>query len=179
MKALDECFLMVLFVLLLKRVHFLVNETQRCDHSNESSRWVLSHGTVCFITEESSFSCEWNPKVWPLKWKLSMSTFSWYCLFYYWREFIFLWMKPKGVTTQMKALDEYFLMVLFVLLLKRVHFLVNETQRCDHSNESSRWVLSHGGAFMLLLKKLFTITWAMKVMRSQLKIIFESVKEQF
>ena len=32
-------------------------------------------------------------------------------------------MKPKGVTTQMKALDEYILMVLFVLLLKRVHFL--------------------------------------------------------
>ena len=28
----------------------------------------------------------------------------------------------------MKALDEYFLMVLFVLLLKRVQFLVNETQ---------------------------------------------------
>ena len=35
--------------------------------------------------------------------------------------------KPKGVTTQMKALDECILMVLFVLLLKRVHFLVNET----------------------------------------------------
>ena len=31
------------------------------------------------------------------------------------------------MTTQMKALDEYFLMVLFVLLLKRDHFLVNET----------------------------------------------------
>ena len=27
----------------------------------------------------------------------------------------------------MKALDEYILMVVFVLLLKRVHFLVNET----------------------------------------------------
>ena len=31
--------------------------------------------------------------------------------------------KPKGVTTQTKALDEYILMVLFVLLLTRVHFL--------------------------------------------------------
>ena len=32
------------------------------------------------------------------------------------------------MTTQMEALDEYILMVLvlFVLLLKRVHFLVNE-----------------------------------------------------
>ena len=30
-------------------------------------------------------------------------------------------MKPKGVTTQMKALDEYFLVVVFKLLLNRVH----------------------------------------------------------
>ena len=30
-------------------------------------------------------------------------------------------MKPKGVTTQMKALDEYFLMVVFTLLLNTVH----------------------------------------------------------
>ena len=30
-------------------------------------------------------------------------------------------MKPKGVTTQMKVLDEYILMVLFVLPM-RVHF---------------------------------------------------------
>ena len=30
-------------------------------------------------------------------------------------------MKPKGVTTQMKALDEYILVVLFALLLNTVH----------------------------------------------------------
>ena len=37
-------------------------------------------------------------------------------------------MKPKGVTTQMKALDEHILMVLSaVLLLKRVDFIVKET----------------------------------------------------
>ena len=52
--------------------------------------------------------------------------------------------KAKGVTTHMKAL-KYFLMVLFVLLLKRVHFLAKETWRCDHSNGSSRLVLSNGG----------------------------------
>ena len=34
-------------------------------------------------------------------------------------------MKPKGVTTQMKALDEHFLMVVFMLLLNRVHILAN------------------------------------------------------
>ena len=33
----------------------------------------------------------------------------------------------KGVTTQMKALDEFILMVLFVLLLKIVHFITNDT----------------------------------------------------
>ena len=36
-------------------------------------------------------------------------------------------MKPKGVTIQMKALDEFILMVLFVLVLKVVHDLTNET----------------------------------------------------
>ena len=32
-------------------------------------------------------------------------------------------MKPKGVTTQMKGLEEHILMVLFVILLKRGHYL--------------------------------------------------------
>ena len=31
--------------------------------------------------------------------------------------------KPKGVSTQMKALDEHFLMVVFTLLLNTVHVL--------------------------------------------------------
>ena len=34
-------------------------------------------------------------------------------------------MKSKGVTTQMKALDEYFLMVVLMLLLNRVHVFAN------------------------------------------------------
>ena len=33
--------------------------------------------------------------------------------------------KPESVTTQMKALDGYNQMVLFVLILKRIHFLSN------------------------------------------------------
>ena len=32
-------------------------------------------------------------------------------------------MKPKGVTTQMKGLDEYFVMVVFTLLLNKLMFL--------------------------------------------------------
>ena len=34
-------------------------------------------------------------------------------------------MKPKGVTTQMKAVSECFLMVVFTLLLDRVHVSAN------------------------------------------------------
>ena len=34
-------------------------------------------------------------------------------------------MKPKGVTTQRKSLDEYFLMVVFTLLLNRIYVFVN------------------------------------------------------
>ena len=32
-------------------------------------------------------------------------------------------MKPKGVTTQMKALDEYFLMVVFMLFMLLLQIL--------------------------------------------------------
>ena len=39
-----------------------------------------------------------------------------------------LQMKPKGVTTQIKALDKYILMVLFLILLKIFHALTNETK---------------------------------------------------
>ena len=34
-------------------------------------------------------------------------------------------MKPKGVTIQMKTLDEYFLVVVFMLLLNRVNVFAN------------------------------------------------------
>ena len=37
-------------------------------------------------------------------------------------------MKSKGVTTQMKALNEHFLMVVFTLLLNRVHVFANFIQ---------------------------------------------------
>ena len=43
-------------------------------------------------------------------------------------------MKPKGVTTQMKALDEYFLMVVFTLLLNRVHVFANFMFNFDQRN---------------------------------------------
>ena len=69
-KSLDEYILVLLFMLLLKRVHFLANKTWRCDHSNESPWSAHSSVAVYVITKESSFSCKQNLKVWPFKWKL-------------------------------------------------------------------------------------------------------------
>ena len=44
-------------------------------------------------------------------------------------------MKSKGVTTQMKALDEYFLMVVFTLLLKRLRVFAECFWSEKHGNE--------------------------------------------
>ena len=42
--------------------------------------------------------------------------------------------KPKGVTTQMKALDEYFLMAVFALLLDSVHVSANFVSFAEQTN---------------------------------------------
>ena len=48
-----------------------------------------------------------------------------------------LWMKPKCVTIQMKAIEQYFHAVLFIMLNKVVLTFksVDETLMCDHSIE--------------------------------------------
>ena len=51
--------------------------------------------------------------------------------------------KSKYGTTQMKALGEYILMVLFVLLLKRVYFIVYH-----HASESFQWEHCYGFIFL-------------------------------
>ena len=49
-----------------------------------------------------------------------------------------LWMKSYGLTIQMKATEQYFSVVLFIMLYKVVLTFesVNEILKCDHSNES-------------------------------------------
>ena len=49
-----------------------------------------------------------------------------------------LWMKSYGVTIQMKATEQFFPVVLFILLYKVVLTFasVDEILWCDHSNES-------------------------------------------
>ena len=47
-------------------------------------------------------------------------------------------MKSNSVTIQMKATEQYFPVVLFIMLYKMAlaFDFVNEIQKCDHSNES-------------------------------------------
>ena len=49
-----------------------------------------------------------------------------------------LWMKSYGVTIQMKATEQYFPVVLFIILYKVVltFEFVDEILKCNHSNES-------------------------------------------
>ena len=59
-----------------------VDEILWCYHSNETSSAVLSDGTIGFECSSNSWVCGWNPIVWPFKWNLFSSTFTWYYLLY-------------------------------------------------------------------------------------------------
>ena len=55
-----------------------------------------------------------------------------------------LWKKSCDVTIQMKATEQYFPVVLFIMLYKVVlTFEFVDEILCDHSNESSLPVLTH------------------------------------
>ena len=58
----------------------------------------------------------------------------------------------------MKAVEQYFHVVLFIMLYKVVLTLksVDETLVCDHSNESYRAVLSYDRLFIMLYKVVLT-----------------------
>ena len=55
-----------------------------------------------------------------------------------------LWTKSYGVTIQMKPLQQYFHMVLFIQYVVLTFEFVDEILWSDHSNETSSAVLSHG-----------------------------------
>ena len=60
-------------------------------------------------------------------------------------------MKSYGVTIQMKATEQYFPVVLFIMLYKVVLTFesVDEILWCDHSNKTSSAVLSHGTIYIV------------------------------
>ena len=61
-------------------------------------------------------------------------------------------MKSYAVTLQMKAKEQYFLVVLFIMLYNvAVNFeSVDEILWCDHSNESDWTVLSCGAVYYVV-----------------------------
>ena len=59
-------------------------------------------------------------------------------------------MKSQSVTIQMKATEQYFPVVLFIVLYKLVltfESVDNEALNCDHSNESFPAILSCGAVY--------------------------------
>ena len=60
-----------------------------------------------------------------------------------------LWMKSYGVTIQLKATEQYFPGVLFIMLYKVVLTFesVDEILKCNHLNESYWAVLSCGAVY--------------------------------
>ena len=64
----------------------------------------------------------------------------WYCLLCCtrWFKLLSLLMKPQCVAIQMKAFEQYFNVILFIMLYKLVLTFksVDETRVCDHSNKS-------------------------------------------
>ena len=58
-------------------------------------------------------------------------------------------MKSCGLTIQMKATEQYFPVVLFIMLYKVVPTFesVDEILKCDHSNESYWAILSCGTVY--------------------------------
>ena len=58
-------------------------------------------------------------------------------------------MKYYGVTIQMKPLQRYFHLVLFIQFVVLTFESVDETLWCYHSNKTSSAVLSHGTVYLV------------------------------
>ena len=58
-------------------------------------------------------------------------------------------MKSYGETIQMKPLQQYFHMVLFIENVVLTFQSVDEILRCNHSNETSSAVLSHSAVYLV------------------------------
>ena len=74
-------------------------------------------------------------------------------------------MESLSVTIQMKATEQYTLVVLFIKLYKVVLTFesVDEILKCDHSKESYWAVLSGGAAFYAVQGGTFESGWNLKV----------------
>ena len=111
---------------------------------------ALSCGTVYYAVQNgfNFWVCRWNRKVGP------SSEIYWVVLCCLpcctrWYKLLSLWMKPLSVSLQMKSTEEYFPIVLFIMLYKVVLTFesVDEILKCGHSDESYWAVLSRGTVY--------------------------------
>ena len=68
-------------------------------------------------------------------------------------------MKSSGVTIQMKPLQQYFHMALFIWYVVLTFETVDEILRCYHSNETSSAVLSHGTIYLVCSSTFEVFRW--------------------
>ena len=140
MKATKQYFHVVLFTVLFKV--FLIFE-----RVGEVCRAVLSRFTfllfVIMLCGSSFCVCERNSEVWPFKWKLLSSTFTWYSLPC---KMVLMF---EYVDKILKCDEQYFYVVLFTTLFTVVLAFesVDEILKCDHSNESHWAVRSCGTVY--------------------------------
>ena len=66
-------------------------------------------------------------------------------------------MKSYGVTIQMKSLQQYFHMVLFIYYVVLTFESVDEILWCYHLNETSSAVLSHGTIYLTIVLTKFGV----------------------
>ena len=135
MKASEQYFHVVLFTVLFKVFPIFERVGEVC-------RAVLSRFTfllfVIMLCGSSFWVCERNSEVWPFKWKLLSSTFTWYSLPC---KMVLMF---EYVDKILKCDEQDFHVVLFNKLHKVVLTFesVDEILKCDHSNESYWAVLS-------------------------------------
>ena len=140
MKATEQYFHVVPFTVLFKV--FLIFE-----RVGEVCRAVLSRFTfllfVIMLCGSSFCVCERNSEVWPFKWKLLSSTFTWYSLPC---KMVLMF---EYVDKILKCDEQYFYVVLFTTLFTVVLAFesVDEILKCDHSNESHWAVRSCGTVY--------------------------------
>ena len=76
-------------------------------------------------------------------------------------------MKSYGVTIQMKAIEQYFPVVLFIMLYKLALTFesVDEILKCDHSNESYWTVLSCGTVYYAVQGEVLTFEYVDEILQ--------------
>ena len=125
-----------------------VDQILKCDYSNDSYWAVVCSVHACYAVQGGSnfWVCRWNPKVWPFKSKLLSSTFLWCCLLCCtrWLKVLSPRKKSSSVATEIKATEQYFPVVLFIMLYKVAQSFesMEEILKCGHWNQSYWAVLS-------------------------------------